>query len=249
MTRPLAGLRILVTRAAPQAEELAQPLREQGAEAILLPVIAIAPPANPQPLAQAIAQIDRYDWIVFTSTNAIRALGEKRGPARIATVGAATRAFAEQKGWQVDVTPDNYVAEALVEKLGAEEIRGKRILIPSAAVTRDVVRAELIRRGALVDVVEAYRNVIPPSAPSMAKVIFQRPFPDWITFASSSAVENLISLVTVETLRQTKIACLGPVTSNTVRQHALTVNAEPPKHTIPALVEALVQAVSSANTA
>jgi uroporphyrinogen-III synthase len=181
---PLSGLRIVVTRAAHQAEELAKPLREQGATSILLPLIGIAPPADPEPLHQALAQLESYDWIIFTSTNAVRALTSKRTHARVATVGAATREFAEQLGWKVEITPDNYVAESLVEAVGAHEIKGKRILIPSAAVTRDVVRTALAEHGALVDVVEAYRNVIPPEAASQTKQVFQLPFPHWITFAS-----------------------------------------------------------------
>jgi uroporphyrinogen III methyltransferase/synthase len=241
---PLAGLRIVVTRAAHQAEELAQPLRECGATAILLPMIGIAPPENPVPLAKAIAEIDSYDWIVFTSVNGIRALGKQKCGARIATVGAATRESAERLGWTVSVTPETYVAEALVEALGAEELNGRRILIPSAAVTRDVVRDELTNRGAIVQVVEAYRNVIPADAAEKAKEVFRVPFPDWITFASSSAAENLASLTTVQTLRHSKVASIGPVTSGTVREHGLLVTVEAKTHNVRGLVDAIVHAVA-----
>jgi uroporphyrinogen-III synthase len=214
-----------------------------------MPVIGIAPPTNPGPLNNAIAQLDCYDWIVFTSTNAIRAVGYKECRARIATVGNATREFAERHGWKVDITPETYVAEALVEKLGGEPLSGKRILIPSAAVTRDFVRAELTRQGATVEVVEAYRNVIPEEAAQLARETFHPPFPDWITFASSSAVSNLISLVPADTLRRSRIASIGPVTSKTLRQYSLSIDAEPMEHTIPGLVDAIVQAVSSPKTA
>ena len=236
---PLKGLRIVVTRAAQQAEELAQPLRERGATPILLPVIGIAPPADPASLASAISQIDSYDWIVFSSVNGVRALGKQNCRARIATVGAATREFAEQQGFTVSVTPELYVADALVEAMNGEDLGGLRVLIPSAAVTRDVVREELVRRGALVDVVEAYRNVMPPEAAQTAREVFQPPFPDWITFASSSAVNNLLSLVSPAILRHSKIASIGPVTSKTVRGHSLTVAAEPAIQTVAGLVEAI----------
>ncbi len=229
----------MVTRAAPQAEELAQPLRERGATPILLPVIGIAPPADPSPLANAIAQIDCYDWIVFSSVNGVRAIGKQGCRARVATVGAATRAFAEERGFTVSVTPETYVAEALVEALGTQDLSGRRILIPSAAVTRDVVREELVKRGALVDVVEAYRNVLPPEAAPMATEVFQAPYPDWVTFASSSAVDNLVALVSPGVLRHSRIASIGPVTSKTIRSHALTVAAEGAVHSIAGLVDAL----------
>jgi uroporphyrinogen III methyltransferase/synthase len=244
MMEPLAGLRMVVTRAEQQAEELAQPLRERGASVILLPVIGIAPPANAAPLAEAIAEIDRYDWIVFTSVNGIRALGKQQCRARVATVGAATREFAERNGWTVAITPETYVAEALVEALGTEGLSGQRMLIPSAAVRRDVVREELTRRGAIVDVVEAYRNVIPAEAGEMAREVFRLPFPDWVTFASSSAVENLVSLVAVERLRRSRIASIGPVTSETVRACGMQAAAEARAHTIGGLIDAIVQAVA-----
>ena len=229
----------MVTRAAQQAEELARPLRERGATPILLPVIGIAPPRDPSALAHAIAQIDSYDWIVFGSVNGVRALGKQHCRARIATVGAATREFAEQQGFAVSVTPATYVAEALVEALGAEDLSGRRILIPSAAVTRDVVREELVRRGALVDVIEAYRTVMPLEAGQMASEVFQPPFPDWITFASSSAVDNLVALVSPEILRRSKIASIGPITSKTIRGHALRVDAEAAIHSIAGLIDAI----------
>ncbi len=238
------GLRIVVTRSAQQAEELARPLRERGATPIVLPVIGIVPPEDPTALAQAISHIDSYDWIVFSSVNGVKALGKQDCRARIATVGAATRDFAKQQGFMVSVTPESYVAEALVEALGAEDLRGQRILIPSAAVTRDVVRQELVRRGARVDVVEAYCNVMPDEAPRMANEVFREPFPDWITFASSSAVDNLASLVSREVLRRSKIASIGPVTSKTIRGRALAVDAEAVVHTITGLVAAIENALA-----
>ena len=248
MTTPLAGLRIVVTRASHQAEELAKPLAALGANVILLPVIDIAPPLNPELLNEAIQHIDGYDWIIFTSTNAIRALGQLKCRARIATVGAATREFAKRNGWTVDLTPEIYVAEALVEAFETELLSGQRFLIPSAAVTRDVVRDELTKRGALVDVVEAYRNIMPADASEKAPTIFRSPLPDWITFASGSAVENLVSLVPPETLAHCQIASIGPITSKTIREHGLPVTVEAQPHNIAGLIEAIVHSTAP-NTA
>ena len=131
MSAPLTGVRVVVTRATHQAEELARPLRALDAEVILLPVIDIAAPQNPQPLAQAIEQINSYDWIIFTSTNGVRALGHHICRARIATVGAATREFAEQSGWTVTLTPETYVAEALVEALVGVRCRVNAFSFPA----------------------------------------------------------------------------------------------------------------------
>jgi uroporphyrinogen-III synthase len=236
-----------VTRAAHQAEELAGPLRELGAKVILLPVIDIAPPSDPERLRRAAADCASYNWIVFTSANGVEAFTRELSgnpselSARIAVVGAATREAAERKGFRVNVTPERYVAESLVEALGPEELNGVRILIPSAAVTREAIAPELRKRGAQVDVVEAYRNVLPSDTEALARATFQEPYPDWVLFASSSAVDNLLRLVGVEALCRTKIASIGPVTSSTIRKHGLEPNVEAEPHT----VQGLVSAVSS----
>lgn len=241
----LTGQRVVVTRAAHQADELAAPLRALGAQVILLPAISIAPPLDPAPLRDAAANCDRYDWILFTSANAIDAfVSEFAGDsaecqARIATVGAATREAAEQRGFTVSITPEKYVAESLVAAIGSEELQGRRVLIPSAAVTRDVVPTELRKRGACVDVIEAYRNVVPPGLASKAATVFRDPHPDWITFASSSAIENLIRFTGPEPLRHSKIASIGPITSQTARKHGLVIASEAAEHSVAGLVAAL----------
>jgi uroporphyrinogen III methyltransferase/synthase len=248
MRLTLAGLSIVVTRAAHQAEELAAPLRILGAEIILLPVIEIAPPADSAPLQEAAAHSREYDWIIFTSANAVAAFAaELREPlysrrTRVAAIGPATHDVAEQYGFEVSLTPDKFVAESLVAAFGDEKLEGCRILIPSAAVTRNVVPRELRSRGAKVDVVEAYRNVIPATAPSRARAVFQEPFPDWVTFASSSAVDHLLVLVGTEVLENVKIASIGPITSETARKHGLSVTAEAREHINTGLVDAIVQA-------
>lgn len=245
--KALAGLRIVVTRAQHQAEELAQPLRERGANVILLPVIGIAAPNDPEPLCQA-ARSEAYEWIIFTSANAVAAFASeikknsRPCTARIATVGAATREAAEAHGFTVQLVPEKYVVESLVDAFVPYQLRGSRFLIPSAALTRDVIAPALRKLGAQVDVVEAYRNIVPPEAAEQAQSVFRTLHPDWVTFASSSAAANLWNLVGAEVLRRSKIASIGPVTSETVSQLGLTVNAEANPHTIEGLVEALIAA-------
>jgi uroporphyrinogen-III synthase len=242
----LSGVRIVVTRAAHQAEELAKPLRALGAEVIMVPVIGIAPPSDPAPLRAAAKRADQYDWIIFTSANAIRAFAAEmpRSPATcqasIAAVGSATREAAVKHGFQVRLIPERYVAESLVEAFANHDLEGRRILVPSAAVTREVVPAELRKRGAQVDVVEAYRNVIPPEAAGTAANVFHEPYPDCVTFASPSAVDNLVQLIGTAPLRLVNIATIGPVTSKTVRKHGLEVAVEADPHTIEAMVSTIL---------
>ncbi len=245
----LKGLRVTVTRAAHQAEELARALREQGAEIILLPVISIAPPKNTEGL-RAAACSDAYQWIIFTSANAVSAFAtelRRNGRdcrARIAAIGSATCEAAEASGFRVQLVPERYMAECLTEAFDGKNLADCRILIPSAAVTRDVVAPALRRCGARVDVVEAYRNILPPEAAEQARIVFQRPYPDWVTFASSSAVRNLVNLVGTNVLSDTKLASIGPMTSETVRTYGLTVGAEARLHTVEGLVKALVENLS-----
>jgi uroporphyrinogen III methyltransferase / synthase len=243
----LSGLRIVVTRASHQAEELAAPLRTLGADVLLVPVIDIAPPLDPTPLRQAVARCDEYDWIIFSSANAVNAfsaeLAEPRAcRARIAAVGAATREVAQQNGLAVEIVPEKYVAESLIEALRSESLAGKRILIPSAAVTRDVIPGALRKLGAHVDVVEAYRNVTPAGAAERAAEVFREPLPDWVTFASSSAVENTVRLVGAESLQRIKIATIGPVTSQSAEKNGLWVAAEANPHNVEGLVDAICKA-------
>jgi uroporphyrinogen-III synthase len=244
----LEGMRVVVTRAAHQAEELAGPLRDLGADVILVPVIEIAPPADPSRLREAAAHVDDYDWLIFTSANGVEAfaavlpVSPGKCKARIATVGAATRESAEQHGFSVALVPKRYVAESLVEAFATMDLTGIRMMIPSAAVTRDVVPGELRKRGAHVDVVEAYQNIAPPKAAEYAAAAFCEPYPDWVTFASSSAVGNLVRLIGPSPLGVVKIATIGPVTSQAVRTHGLSVAAEAVDQTVKGLVKAIQKA-------
>ncbi len=240
----LKGRRIVITRAAHQAESLAAPLRDFGAEVIFLPVIAIGPPADPRPLREAArrAAEGEYDWIIFTSTNAVEAIAPLLPICpRIAAIGPATRRAAEQHGFPVTLTPEQYNAESLVESFGRERLEGRRILIPSSAIARDTVPLTLANRGAHVDVVEAYRNVIPPDAAPRAAEVFRDPLPHWVTFASPSAVNNLIELTGPRALQTVKIAVIGPTTSECALQHGLTVTAEASPSTVEGLVQAIVK--------
>jgi uroporphyrinogen III methyltransferase / synthase len=240
---PLFGQRIVVTRDRRQAAELAEPLEELGAEVLLLPVIEIQPPADPEPLERAMLQLHAYDWVVFTSVNGVRSfvnsLGDIRSlRAKVCAIGPATQAAVEALHIKVDRMPTEYVAESLLEALAGDDLAGKRILLPRAAVARDLVPVELTRRGAKVDVVEAYRTGVPQDAASRTREVLARN-PNWITFTSSSTVKNFVALAGRESLAGVKIASIGPITSATARDLGLTVHVEANPHTVPGLVAAI----------
>jgi uroporphyrinogen III methyltransferase/synthase len=248
---PLFGKTIIVTRAQEQAGELSDRLRALGAEPVELPVISLEPSADPAPLDRAIENLASYDWLIFTSVNGVRffltRLDQSRHDlrslkARICAIGPATRKAIEDLHLKVDLMPEEYVAESLIKAFASENLAGQRVLLPRAAVARDVI-PELAKLGAQVDVVEAYRNVVPPNAHARAREIFAAERkPDWITFTSSSTVKNLLAITGREALDGVRIASIGPVTSSTLCAHGLKVDAEAKQFTLDGLVEAILAA-------
>ncbi len=248
----LAGKRIVITRARGQAGELAAGLEKLGADVIELPTIEIQPAADYGPLDAALTRIGFYDWLIFTSANGVRfflrrlalaGLNLDAIRAKICAIGPATRTEAENAGFRVALMPAEYVAESLVRAFEGHGIEGKLVLLPRAAVARDVVPAELRRRGAQVDVVEAYRTGIPASAPARAQRIFASGWrPDWITFTSSSTVANFIEIAGSEALKGVRVATIGPVTSATARRHGVEVTVEAHTFTAAGVVEAILSA-------
>lgn len=244
---PLFGKKIVITRDRRQSSLVAEPLEALGAETLFAPVIEIADAAEASSLEQAIQNLAAYDWLIFTSVNGVRHFIEAldRSPsdlrdlkAKLCAIGPATRAAIEALHLRVDVMPEEYVGESLVEALAGEDLKGKRVLLPRAAAARDLVPDTLRARGAIVDVVEAYRTIIPADAAARAKEVLARK-PDWITFTSSSTVTNLLAVTGREALAGIKIASIGPVTSATARAAGLTVEVEANPHTIEGLVHAL----------
>jgi uroporphyrinogen-III synthase len=242
----LAGKRVLVTRASHQAEELARPLRERGALPVLLPTIAIVPPVDDAPLRAAAKNVAAYDWIIFNSVNAVEAFtacldtDPRLVHAKVAAVGDVTRRRATNLGWTVTVVPQSFTSEALTKTLADEPVEGSRFLIPASAETRTKAREVLQARGAVVDVIEAYRSGIPEETPARAAELFSKtPSPDWATFTSPLTFEHLVRLVGTPPLREMKLAVIGSVTGSAVRAAGLTVHAEPAEHTISSMIEAM----------
>jgi uroporphyrinogen-III synthase len=249
---PLAGRRILVTRAAHQASKLSDALRALGAEPVEVPVLEIQPPESYEPFDDALRHLDRFDWLILTSTNSLQQLSlrcQRFGvnPAKaeglnVAAVGRATAEAARHFGLHVDIVPETYVAESLVAAL-APRIAGKKVLLARAAVARDVIPDALRAAGARVDVVDAYRNILPESAPEQLRAALAKPI-DAATFTSSSSVTHL-----AEAAEQAEIAfplpgvravSIGPMTSQTLRKNGWAPAIEANPHDIAGLVSATV---------
>jgi uroporphyrinogen-III synthase/uroporphyrinogen III methyltransferase/synthase len=251
---PLAGRRVLVTRAAHQAGKLSEGLRALGAEPVEVPVLEIRPPASFEPLDAALRQLDSYDWLILTSANAVRALVERASflglsltPSQVAAVGEATASAARKIGLQVAFVPEAYVAESLVDGLRQSlqnQPSTQRILLARAAVARDVIPEVLRAVGALVDVVDAYRNVMPEAAPEQLRQALRTGI-DAATFTSSSSATHL-----AEAAHSAKVAwpvaavpavSIGPITSQTLRELGWPPAVEAVPSDIPGLIAAVVQ--------
>jgi uroporphyrinogen III methyltransferase/synthase len=247
---PLAGRRIVITRAQEQAGNLAVRLRALGADAIELPSIEIRPYEDYTALDAATANLDSYDWLIFTSANGVRFFLDRldrsrkdirsiRG--RIAAIGPATKAALEQLHLKIDRMAAEFVAEGLLDALRDEDLNGKRILLPRAAVARDTLPVGLRARGAVVDVAPAYRTATPENLAARAHALLSgSPRPDWITFTSSSTVQNLIAAAGADALAGIRVASIGPVTSATAKKMGLSVAAEASQFDEDGLVEAIL---------
>lgn len=252
VSQPLRGRRIVVTRAAAQAGEMLDRLRALGAEAVALPTIFIAPPGNPQALAAALAELDDYDGLVFTSANAVAAVaaqvGERRHPRGwVCAAGPATAAALRARlGWEADIVATVFGAEGVVAALAGRPLEGKRILFPRAAAASAVVTEGLTRRGARVTSVEAYRTELPATAAdTLAKVL---PDADAVVFTSPSTVRNLAGLLDEEGRarlagRQSTVAlvAMGPTTRAALTELDWPVAATAAEATTAGVIAALVK--------
>lgn len=256
MSRPLAGRRVVVTR--PRDDPRLRTLLEaEGAEVVEFPTIRIAPPSDYGPLDGALRRLGEYGWIVFTSRNGVAAvlgrlaaLGTTPAALRaasLAVVGPGTDEALREAGLRAAVSPAEFRAEALVDALARYDLRGVRVLIPRAAVARDVLPEGLRARGAIVDVVPAYRTEVADAAAPDLIAAARAGRLDAVTFTSSSTVRHFLRLVGPDAPRVLEgalVACIGPVTAETARAAGLRVGAVATTYTFAGLVEALRDALS-----
>ncbi len=260
--RPLFGQRILVTRAKEQAAELSSLLSRQGAEPVEFPTIHIQPPESWAELDEAIADLSSYQWLVFTSVNGVRPFMERlrhhgrdgRAVAglRLCCIGPRTAEELARYGLQADLIPDEFQAEGLIKAMTAAGAPGQRVLIPRAAVAREILPQQLEALGAKVTVVTAYRTVLPSGDRDRLKDLLRQGQLPIITFTSSSTVNNFCELFETaeemtKLIESSVVACIGPITADTARRRGMTVSVVAAENTIPALVEALIQYVSGSN--
>jgi uroporphyrinogen III methyltransferase/synthase len=249
--RPLAGKRIVVTRARAQASSLSARLRELGAEVIEMPAIRIEP-LDPAPLHRALDALGDYDWVVFTSQNAVELVWQAMrsrgldarslGRARVAAIGRATADALLDHGLAADVVPEPFVAESLVEALRRrDDVAGRRVLLARAAAARDVLPDGLRALGAQVDEIPIYRTVLDGDGAARVTARLSAGEIDLVTLTSSSTAQFFVEAVGAEAAHAAAVASIGPVTSRTARSLGLRVDIEAGEATIAGLVEAVMR--------
>jgi len=215
--------------------------------------VRIEPPESWEPLEEALAAMDGFDWLILTSPNGVAAtvahlerlgldIRALKGP-RIAAIGPATAEAAAAAGLRVALCPEEHAAEGLLESLRAEGLRGRRLLLLRAAQGRELLPRLAEEDGAQVTVVPVYQTLPVDCPDPEAMGMLERHEVDFVTFASSSAVRSFVSAVgqerARELLEQVCIGCIGPVTAATAEELGLTPTVVPEQYTIEALVAAL----------
>jgi uroporphyrinogen-III synthase len=251
---PLAGKRIVNTRAAHQAAALDRLLREHGAEPLAYPCIAIAPPDDTTQLDNALRAVSQgaYNWLILTSANTVLALAQRLAALglsltnvsrlKTAAVGPATaQAAGELLGLHIEIMPDEYVAEALADALALS--KGARVLLPQSGLARPALAETLSSQGASVTVIEAYQTVVGSGGTDVPRLLAQQQV-DAISFTSPSTVNNFLRRLENEGgnrnhLSPVCIACIGPQTTQAARNCGLHVSVVPEEHTVEGLVESL----------
>jgi uroporphyrinogen III methyltransferase/synthase len=256
-SRPLFGKRVLVTRAREQASALSDLLRAKGAAPVEFPVIKIARLADYADLDMALRRLREYDWVVFTSANAVPIVAERLealgldarafGQTRLAAIGPATaEALRRYLSLRADFVPTEAVAEAVLAQWPESDLNGRRVLLPRAAEAREILPDTLRERGATVDVLPVYETVLDVSTAESLRTQLEQGELDVLAFTSSSTVRNFAQAIAEgDTARlsalvgQTLIAAIGPITADTAREFGLNPQIVAEEHTIPGLVAAI----------
>ncbi|MBN1473580.1 MAG: uroporphyrinogen-III C-methyltransferase [Syntrophaceae bacterium] len=250
--KPLFGLGVVITRPERQADDLARLLLEQGANPISFPTIAIEPPDDWSDLDKALDQLESYQWLIFTSANGVHFFFERlRNKAKdirdlkgikICCIGPATARQIEEKDIKVDLVPDEFIAEGILQSFSALDLQGKNILIPRAAKARDILPEGLRKMGATVDVVTAYQTVNSGRKKEELTELLETGAVDVITFTSSSTVNNFVEIMGRDFVLppRVRVACIGPVTAATAKKAGFKIDIEQKEYTMQGLVQSLI---------
>jgi uroporphyrinogen-III synthase len=247
---------IVVTRSEDDDGPLTRLLREAGQNVLHWQVTAIAPPADIDPLRDALKNLDDYDWIVFSSTAAVEAVvGLRAAPpahARVAAVGHATAAQLRRAHWPVDLIPAQAGAEHLAAALLAQDHKARRVLFPASTIALPTLARTLRQADIAVDQIEAYRVVKVAGAAETWRSDLYKGAVDAVTFASPSAVSGLRAALhdtAFAKLDGLVVAAIGATTADALRRNGLTVTTVAKRSTLEDLAAVTLAALATRTSA
>jgi len=240
--------KILITRTREQSQPFADALAEAGFEPVFFPTIEIRPVNDWRGLDDALAQIDVYDWVLFTSPNAVDVFFTQFPDVlffkvKVAVVGTKTAEALQARGVDVNLIPDEFVGEGLLKSLG--DVQGKRFLLPRAKEARKILPDEIRKAGGILDEFAIYETVT--AAPTEEEIAALRTGVDVVTFTSPSTVKNFVKLAKAAKLdplnlkNNPLIACIGPVTEKAAREAGFSPIVMAETYTTDGLVDALIK--------
>lgn len=257
--KPLSGKRVMITRPRHQAQKMADLITDLGGEPWTFPTIEIEPTttdaeSETSPMDRAIANIDEYSWLAFTSINGVSAFFDRMRHLRrdirslkdmkIAAIGSKTRAEVEERGLMVDYVPENYTSYDLADGLKSILEEGDKVLIPRAEVAPDAFGA-LRDMGFEIDEVPAYRTVQASGNIQLVKEQFRGRKIHILTFTSASTVTNFTDMMAEdnipELLEGVMVVCIGPVTASTADNLGIPVNVIAKEYTVEGMVASILE--------
>jgi uroporphyrinogen-III synthase len=255
---PLFGKKVLITRSKQQAASFSNKVHRLGGTPVEIPLISIQEPLNREPLVHAISRLNKFDWIVFTSTNGVKfflqALKEAKMDLellknkQIAVVGRKTLQVLEEANIKVDLIPNEFVAEALIDELKQRLSGGENILLPRGNLARDLLLNELEKIGSSVLDITVYETVLYDAHKQELYELIKNNQIDVITYTSSSTVHHFVELLEGTDWRNhiapVILAAIGPITAETLEQYHLTPTVIAERYTIDGLLDSIIEMVS-----
>lgn len=237
--------RILVTRPRAQADSFVEGLRTAGFEPIYFPVIEIRSIEDNSELDQALVQINKYDWVVFTSVNGVEVVFDRlekySSLPRVAAIGPRTAEALKARGVTPDFVPEEYVAEAILPGLG--DLHGKWVLLPRAEIARQALPEAIVKAGGTAHEISVYKTL--PTQPDAEGLAALKTGVDVITLTSASSVENFVAITRQNKLDPLNLpnnplfACIGPITEQAARDEGLVNLVAAKEYTTEGLIEAI----------